>query len=61
MNKVVFKSHNIDTFPSSDSDVINICNRKFELHTARKESVIISDLKSVSFITEILSQLIAQV
>ena len=53
MDETVLKSHNIGTFQSLDSEVINLCNRKFELHTVRKESVAISDLKSVSVITEI--------
>ena len=53
MGEIVFKSDNIGTFQSLDSDVINLCNRKFELHTVRKELVTISDLKSVSVITEI--------
>ena len=53
MSEVVFKSHNTDTIQSLDSDIINLFNRKFELHTVRKESVTISDLKSVSVITEI--------
>ena len=52
MDEIVLKSHNIGTFQSLDSEVINLCNRKFELHTVRKESVAISDL-SVSVITEI--------
>ena len=47
------KPHNIGLFQSLDGDVINLRNRKFELHTVRKVSVTISDLKSVSFITEI--------
>ena len=47
------KPHDFGIFQSLDSDVINLCNKKFELHTVRKESVTISDLKSVSFITEI--------
>ena len=52
MGEIMFKSHNIGTFQSLDSDVINLCNRNFELHTVRKESVTISDLKCVSVITE---------
>ena len=32
---------------------MNLCNRKFELHTVLKESVTNGDLKSVSVITEI--------
>ena len=47
MSEVLFKSHNIDTFQSLDSDVINLFIRKFELDTVRKESVTISDLKCV--------------
>ena len=47
MSEVLFKSNNIDTFQSLDSDVINLFIRKFELHTVRKESVTISDLKCV--------------
>ena len=53
MGEIVFKSHNIGTFQSLDSDAINLCNRKFELHTVHKESITISDLKNVSVITEI--------
>ena len=53
MGEIVFKSHNISTFQLLDSDVINLCNRNFELHTVCKESVTIKDLKSVSVITEI--------
>ena len=51
MGEILFKSHNIGTFQSLDSDVL--CNKKFELHTVRKESVTISNVKSVSVITEI--------
>ena len=53
MGEILFKSHNIGTFQSLDSDVLNLCNKKFELHTVRKESVTTNDLKSVSVITEI--------
>ena len=53
MGEIAFKSHNISTFQLLDSDVINLCNRNFELHTVCKESVTIKDLKSVSVITEI--------
>ena len=53
MGEILFKSHNIGTFQSLDGDVLNVCNKKFELHTVRKESVTISDLKIVSVITEI--------
>lgn len=49
----VFKSHNIDTYQSLDSAIINLCSRKFELLTVCKESVTIRDLKSVSLTTEI--------
>ena len=52
MGEILFKSHNIGTFQSLDSGVLNLCNKKFELHTVQKE-LVISDLKSVSFITEI--------
>ena len=51
MGEILFKSHNIGTFQSLDSDVLNLCNKKFELHIVRKKSVTISDLKSVSVIT----------
>lgn len=47
MSEVLFKSNNIDTFQSLDSDVINLFIRKFELDTVRKESVTISDLMCV--------------
>ena len=53
LDEVVFKSHNIDTYQLVDSVIINLCSRKFELLTVCKESVTISDLKSVSLITEI--------
>ena len=53
MGEIILKSHNIGTFQSLDSYVLNLCNKKFELHIVRKESVTISDLKSVSVITEI--------
>ena len=53
IGEIPFKSHNIATFHSLDSDVINLCNRKFKLHRFPKKSVIIIDLKSVSVIKEI--------
>ena len=53
MSEVVFEFHNIDTFQSFDSNVLNLFNRKIELHTANKESITVSNLKSVSLITEI--------
>ena len=53
MGEAVFKYHNIGTFPSFYDDVINSCNRKFELHIVCKESVTISDLNGVFVITEI--------
>ena len=53
MGEIGFKSCNIGPFQSLDSDVINLCNRKFELHTLPKESVTISYLKGVSAITKI--------
>ena len=61
MSEIVFKSHNIDTFQSLDSDVIHLCNRKSELHTVRKESVTISDLKVFLLLQKFISQLIVQV
>ena len=53
MSEVAFKSHNVDIFQSLDSDVINLCNRKFGLYTVCKESIALGDLKSVSVISEI--------
>ena len=53
MSEVVFKSDDVDTFQSLDSDVINLCNRKFGLYTVCKESIALGDLKSVSVISEI--------
>ena len=53
MGEIVFKPHNIGTFQSLDSDALHLCNKNFELQKVRKDSVTISDSKSVSVIAKI--------